>query len=241
MGLDPFQGIVRKIVLDEIKEQYDDQHNWGHTTPIERYRLKGKWLDARWEPYIEQVNDGLWQRATIKPVDPEQNLVLQIVAQPATDPERSAFLLQIGAKVTGEAQVVRWRMGIKGLNATIRFDARIEAVVHCDLAVHHEPALLMDDIVLDPRVSAVELRLRDFNLQQLGIIGRDVARELSDPIEPFLARELKEREPKITQKINAAIAKHRDKLRFSPTQFVLSQWSKVTGLGADPATPAGAR
>jgi hypothetical protein len=184
-----------------------------------------------------QVNDGLWQRASIKLVEPEKNLSIQIVPEPSTDKDRSAFALVVAAKIEGEVQIVRWRMGVKMLNGTVRFNAAVEATIRCDLAIRREPGTLLDDVVLDPRVTAVDLKLRDFNLRQLGILGRDIAREFSDPVEPFIARQLDKREPKIVAKINASIDKRRDKLRFSPSQLVLSQWSKVTGAiaGLSPA------
>ena len=233
----PFQDTVRKIVLDELKEQYDDQDNWGHQETLHKYRLKGKWLNTRWEPYTEQVNEGLWQRASIKLVEPEKNLSIQILSEPSADKQRrQAFALVIAAKIEGEVQVVRWRMGLKMLNGTVRFDAAVAATIRCDLAIRREPGLLLDDVVLDPRVTAVDLQLKDFNLRQLGILGRDIARELSDPVEPFIARQLDKREPKIVAKINAAIDKRRDKLRFSPTQLVLSKWSEVTGALAGSAS-----
>ena len=129
------------------------------------------------------------------------------------------------------------RKGIKMLNTSVLFDAAIEARIHCELSIRREPGKLVDDFVLDPRVTAVELKLVDFDLRKLGILGRDVAAELSNPLKPLIARELERRQGKIVEKANAAIDKQRRQARFSASDFLASEWSKLSAklYGNDPS------
>ncbi len=236
----PFQELVRSVIVHELKEKYKDERNWGHTTQVERVRIKGKWFEPRVEKHPAEVNDGLWQRVEITLVEPDKNLRVHVSPEASSDSDRNAFSLQLAAKISGEAHIERWRKGIKMFNTKVLFDAVVEARIRCDLAIRREPGELIDDIVLDPRVTAVELHLVDFNLQQVGVLGRDVARQLSDPLKPVISRELHRREPKIVEKANAAIDKRRDRLRFSTSKFLTSEWSKLaaTLAGATSAKPA---
>jgi hypothetical protein len=236
----PFQELVRNVIVHEIKEKYKDERNWGHTTQVERVRIKGKWFEPRVEKHPAEVNDGLWQRAEITLVEPDKNLRVQVNPETSSDPDRNAFSLQLAAKISGEAHIERWRKGIKMFNAKVLFDAVVEARIRCDLAIRREPGELIDDVVLDPRVTGVELQLADFDLKQVGILGRDVARQLSDPLKPVISHELHRREPKIVEKANAAIDKRRDRLRFSASKFLSTEWSKLAATlsASTPVKPA---
>lgn len=237
LDMAPFQQLVRSVIVHELKDKYEDKHNWGHTAQVERVRVKGKWFEPRIEKHQVEVNDGLWQRAVITLVEPEKNLRTRLTQEPAPSPGVSAFALQLGAKLSGEAHIERWRKGIKMLNTSVLFDADVEARIHCQLTIRREPGKLIDDVILDPRVTAVELTLVDFDLKKLGILGRDVAGELSNPLKPLIARELERRQGKIVEKANAAIDKQRSKLRFSASEFLTSEWSKLSAklYGSEPS------
>ena len=113
------------------------------------------------------------------------------------------------------------------LNTSAVGDMIVEARLDCDVAIRLVPGKLVSDVVLDPRVTAVDLRLVDLDLRRVGILGHDVAHELGDSLTPILAKELDEREAKIVAKANAAIEKRRDRLHFSLEQFLKSGWSKL--------------
>ncbi|HEY2762075.1 MAG TPA: hypothetical protein VGI75_15060 [Pirellulales bacterium] len=58
----------------------------------------------------------------------------------------------------------------------------------------------------------------------------DAAKELGHALEDILAGEMHKQEPKAMEKINAEIAKHRDKLQFSPAEIAELGWDKVQAL-----------
>jgi len=234
LNVDPFQLLVRDLILHELKEKYTDQKHWGQKTKIERPRIRGTLLDPRLETETVDVNDGLWQRVEVTLVEPDKNLAVELRNGPS-DAGGSTFSLILQAKIAGEARIERWRKGIKGLNATVLFDAVVRARVDTRLGISFEKGKLLSDVVLDPKVTAVELQLIDFDLRKVGVLGRDVARELSNPLKPVLEHEIERREPRIVDKINAAIDKRRDQLRFSPDKYLASGWTKITSALRGPA------
>ena len=70
----------------------------------------------------------------------------------------------------------------------------------------------------------------DLTLKRLDIIHGDAAKELGHAFEDIIAGELRKREPDVTKKINAEIAKHHDKLQFSASQIAQIGWDKVQAL-----------
>ncbi len=237
LDAEPFQELVRQVILDELKPKYEDRKHWGQKgRVITGVKVKGRWFEPHIEKRTKEVNDGLWQRYLVTLIEPEKNLHVRFDRSRNVDSNRFAFSLELESKLRGEAHIERWRKGIKMLNVSAEADMVVQARLDCDLAIRLEPGKLLSDVVLDPRVTGVDLRLVDLDLRRVGVLGHDVARELGDSLTPIIAHELDEREPKIVAKANAAIEKRRDRLRFSLEAFLKSGWSKFqTTMAKTPA------
>ena len=235
LDVEPFQELVRQIILDELKPEYEDRKHWGQQGRIiTGVKVTGKWFDPRIEKRTKEVNDGLWQRYVVTLVEPEKNLHVRFDKARSVDANRFAFSLQLESKLRGEAHIERWRKGIKMLNTSAQGDLVVRARLDFDLGIRLEPGKLLTDVVLDPRVTGVDLELVDLDLRRVGVLGHDVAHELGDSLTPLIADQLNDREPKILAKANAAIDKRRDRLRFSLATFLKSGWSKLQSNFAQP-------
>jgi hypothetical protein len=238
LDLDSFQDLVRQEILDGLKPEYQSQHDWGHQTEVEKVHVRGKWFEPRLEKTPKQENDGLWQRFVVTPIDPDQNLLTHVEEIRATD-DGIAFVLTAQAKVTGQGQFERWKKGVHLFDISSDADATVSARIQCEVAIHREPGRLVDDMVLDPHVSAIELTLVDLELKRVGKLGRDVARELGDAMRPTIAKELERREPHMIQRANESIHRHPERLRFSVDRFLASGWSKFeTAVAGAPRNTA---
>jgi hypothetical protein len=234
LDAEPFQEMIRGILLKEVKDKYEDKRHWGQTKQIEQVQVRGKWFEPRIEKQTVEVNDGLWQRIEVKLIEPDKNLQARVLPSDSKDPNRSAFALELAAKLSGEARIERWRSGVKFFNTSVQFEARVTGRIDCDLGIRFVPGKWIDDVVVDPKITAVDLRMPEFQLLKVGVIGRDLARELSDPLRPLIEHEIKRREGRIVEKANAAIEKRRDQLRFSADKLVVSGWSKLQSAISGP-------
>src|SRR5262245_38854402 len=226
--------IARDAILKRLKPEYDKQDNWGHQKEIvDGYHWVSR--DGAWhlEKQTKKVNEGLWRSYRVRLVDPEHNLKLRF-----TDPKpgaggRTAFQAILAAKLNVEGRQEQWVLGVKGLNFQVAGDATVEAKLDVEVGIEPVKGASFGTIQVDPQVSAVHLRLVDLTLKRVDIIHGDAAKELGHALEDILAGELRKREADVTKKINAEIAKHRDKLQFSPSQIAQIGWDKVqTLLGA---------
>ncbi len=237
LGLDAFQELVRQVVLEELKPEYTSQHDWGKQKEVGGVKLRGKWYAPRLEKTEKAENDGLWQRMVVTLVEPDENLSMRVEQAGAAPDGRVALVLTVQARLSGKGQFERWQRGVKLFDVSAESESTVLARIECELGIHREPGTLVDDIVLDPVVTAIHLQLVDLDVRRVGKLGHDVARELGNALRPTIAHELARREPKIVAKANASIDKRRAHLRFSPEQFLASGWAKFERavLGAQPA------
>ncbi len=236
LDLDSFQNLVRQEILDGMKPEYVSQHDWGKQTEEQQVRVRGKWFAPHLEKTNKEVNDGLWQRFVVSPVDPADNLLTHVEQIRATE-QGIAFVLVAQAKMTGRGQFERWKKGIRVYDISADADVTVSARIECEVAVHREPGHLVDDVVLDPQVTAIDLTLVNLEVKRIGKLGHDIARELGDAVRPSIAQELVRREPKMIERANASIHKHPEKLRFSLDRFLASGWSKFeTAVAGSPRT-----
>ncbi len=227
LDVDAFQQLIRQVVLEGLKPEYDSQHNWGHQTDATTgVKLRGKWFAPRLEKTKKAENDGLWQRFVVTLVEPQQNLRTRLERVDATPDGRLRFELLVEAHLAGTGQFERWKDGVKLFDLSAESDSTVSARIECELGIRREPGTLADDVVLDPRVTTIDLQLVDLDVRRVGKLGHDVSRELGQAMRPTIAHELERRGPKLVAKANASIDKHRDRLRFSPDQFLASSWSK---------------
>jgi len=121
------------------------------------------------------------------------------------------------------------------LNFHAEADSVIEARLDCDVTVRLDGGKYISDVVIEPRVTDVDLRLVDLDLQRVSKLGGDAAHELGSGLKGLIAKQLNEREPKIKDKINASIAKRQDAMRISPEKMLAASWNKALstfGYGA---------
>jgi hypothetical protein len=226
LEVDEFQALIREVILEELKHEYKSQHNWGRQVEAKQVKLRGKWFEPRLDKTEAEVNDGLWQRFTVTLVEPATNLQTRLEQVTATPDGRAAFVFFAQARVTGNGQFERWKKGVKLFDVSTVADATVAARIECELGIRREPAALVDDVVLDPRVTAIHLQVVDLDMRRVGKLGHDIARELGDALRPTIAHELEKREPHIVERANASLDKHRDRLRFSLERFLASGWSR---------------
>ena len=137
----PFQELIRQIILDELKPQYEDRKHWGQKGRVlTGVKVKGKWFEPYLEKRTKEVNDGLWQRYVVTLVEPAKNLHVRFDQTRSVDANRfSLFSLSLECKMRGEAHIERWRKGVKMLNVSAQGDMVVQARLDCDLAIRLEP------------------------------------------------------------------------------------------------------
>ncbi len=223
-------ALAREALLNALPAQYEKRQNWGH----QKQTVIGyQWVlrDGDWhlEKRTKPLNDGLWRMYRVRLVNPQRSLHLHITPKPSEN-GRTALEVLLTARLHTEAWQEQWRSGIKGLNFYLEAETTVQVRLNVDVAIQAASDGSFGTIEVRPHVNSVGLRLLDLKVERIDKIGGDVARELGRALQDVVADELHQREPELAAKMNAEIEKHRDKLRFSPSQIVDLGWDKVQSL-----------
>jgi hypothetical protein len=228
---DALAELARDALLKSLPPEYEKRDNWGQQKEITA-GYQWNFRNATWhlDKRTKTVNNGRWRMYRVKLIDPQRNLSLQISPLRASDNQKTALDILLGAKLHAEAWEERWTLGMKGFNYDVAAEATLQVRLAVEVGMHAAAEGSFGTIEIEPHVNSVALRLVDLKVERIDKLNGELANELGRGLKDVVAEELKKREPEVAGKINAEIAKHRDRLRFSPTQIADLGWDKIQAI-----------
>lgn len=208
--------MIRAVLLTAIPDQYEDKSHWGKTNEMfDGLDVKQRGFDIRVKERKKRVNNGLWQRFKVRLVNPKKNLKLLIGDFQQDGLNRYRFDVLMSSQMLCRGDMEHWLMGVKGFNISVESEAEVEIRASCQLVVKTEfqPKSMIPDLILQPRVMNVSLRLTDLEVRRIGEIRGDLAEGLGDSTRGFVENLIRAQGPKVLKKANEAIDKKRDQLR----------------------------
>ncbi len=209
--------LLRDVVRYAIPDGYVDDSDWGHTrkifagVEIER----GRNGLPRISKEKRTVRHGLWRKYRITLRNPDETLSIEV--EPRDTAGGTGFVIVIRSRIRITAHLEHWVNGVKGINFETIADATVRMRIVGQLAIHSEPVpgRLLPDLVLEPSIERVHLRLADFDLHKFGLARGDLAEELGDRSRCVVEKLLQSREKDLLKKARRTIDRHRDDLRLS--------------------------
>jgi hypothetical protein len=232
------QQLATAVVLENLPETYEDTDDWGGTR--ERFdglkvRLDG--AQVRTKRKRKTVNHGTWKRYQITQIAPQENLRVEISPIATLDDGRAAFTVELATKLNAVAQLTEWNNGVRLLSMTIDADADIRIQLACQLDIQLDPGRFPPDLVLKPEVTEAKIRLADLHVNRLSHFDGPVVRELGDGLRSVVQARIREKQPKLTEKINRQIARHQDDLRISLHDAWKKRWDEFSTTRAAEPNP----
>lgn len=217
---------ARSILIEALPEEIEKKDDWGETRErLSQLKLKNDGLKLRFEKTTKPVNHGLWKQLVVVPVDPMKNLQFRIL-EARGNGTTVAFQVLVHTPLVATARVERWRTGVKMLNFSTEADATIEMRLAGELRYGYTTEGGTKYLTLSPRVTAVDVKLVEFDLRRISKAAGPLVHELGDMLTDPLAEQLDKHEPKITEKVNKSIAKRQDRLKIPVSlPFDFSGWT----------------
>lgn len=206
-----------------VPREYENRKQWEKTKNVV-VGIGGKLLDPRIKR--KKLRHGTWRRSLVTLVEPEKRLRLELSDVQRPDPSRQQFELSVRARVDLFYQQQEWRRGLRLYSVSGNATADLEMDLSCEMAIVVEPSLFLPTVVLEPKVSDADIRLKRFRLKDFGGADGPVVREVGDLFEGVVRDQLRDKENEIVKKVNRSIAKRSDRLRFSVADFAAGQWTK---------------
>jgi hypothetical protein len=224
-------NLAQRIVVESLPRQFEDKKHWGKTTKIiDGLRFKDDGDGLKLRKHTAEVKDGVWKQYKAELIDPEHQLQIRVANIRQTDAGHSAFQVFLSARLRGEAQIEQWKDGIKLFNANAQADSQIEARLDCEIAWDWKASGILGRFTIEPKVTGAQIELVEFDLKKVSKIEGWAARELGENFKGVIAKKLHDEEPKLVDKLNKAIQKRQDRLRFSPDDVVAGGLSKLESL-----------
>ena len=214
-----------KLIEDAIPAHYDKQKDWGKTKNITvGIRNEGLKLVRRKKP----VKHGVWKHYQVWQVNPEEHLKVRIENLRTLDGGRVGFTLVLSAKLDLWARAKVYQYGVHLIALEVEGQTAFDLSLDCEVGARLKKIDDVTSVAVEPLVAEARLSLHDFRLNRVSNAKGFLVREIGEEVQNLVERELQG--PKLTAKLNRAIDKKRDRLKYDLPGFVNSSWWPLANL-----------
>ncbi|WP_437185388.1 hypothetical protein SH668x_002492 [Planctomicrobium sp. SH668] len=199
-----FGEILRYLLLESMKEEYEDNRNWrGTVDRFDGFRIRGTRISKR----EREVPHGIWHRYKVSLIRPEETFDVEINQLDPTESGSIPFEIVINLKARCEATFVWWTYGVKGVNGTSVSNAKIQM----KLLLETSPTVRFDlnsplpGIDFRPKVKDVQIKLKDLDVKQVGVLEGKVVEVLGDGSRKAVENVMQQQEDKIKTKLQKSL------------------------------------
>ncbi len=244
MTSDQARATVQSLVdlaIRKTPHRYDGKKNWEKTKKIwagVRFRRDGLKLSThrRWR----DVRHGLQTRYQVqfpgeasapRPVIADVRSVTHCSGDSS---ERAGWVIEcdLATPLDFSARIERWNLGVQWYSVEVSGHMQIRLTVRGRLSSYPDYSVLPPAIVIDPTVTSASLHLDALHVDRISKVGGEVAETWGEIVEKIVNEILiDDINEKLHAKLNKAIDKKRDDLRFSASDWM----SGLTATGDPPA------
>ncbi|WP_182870256.1 hypothetical protein [Stieleria mannarensis] len=233
MSSDQARATVQSLVdlaVAQLPHAYDGEKNWKRTKKIwagVRIRRDGvqlkthrRWRDVRQGLQTRYHIQFPGERSAPRPV----NATVRSVTPTEGGPEQHAGWMiecDLATPLDFSARIERWNLGVQWYSVEVRGHAKIRLTLSGRLSSYPDYSVLPPAIVIDPNVTSASLHLDELHVDRISKVGGEVAEKWGEMAEKIVNEVLiDDINEKLHAKLNKAIDKKRDDLRFSASDWM---------------------
>lgn len=205
------------IIEASIPREYEKRKDWGRTKDITVGLRNDGWKIHRRK---KAVKHGVWKHYKVRLVEPEQQFDVQVQSL-RMESGKLCFTLALQAKLDLWSRLKVYQYGVHMVALEIVGDAAINLAIDCQLEMHWQTAAGQVGVALDPQVTDSRLVITDFHLQRISNAHGPLVRELGEEIPDLIHDQL--HGARLTQKLNRAVDKKRDRLEISIEELIVGR------------------
>ena len=235
-------ALISRLVLEQIPHDYTQADSWGKTRRVaDGLKLRREGLRVETYRTFRQVNHGTWNKYTVRLVDPQRSFHSRLANIRPGEAGRTAFELEFHVPLAITARQALWQLGVQVYSISVDATAEVHLRLSCDVAIEAGAGEFPPVLQLAPRVTAADLRLAEFRIHRVSKLGGEFAQQATRLAREPLEQKLAEYEPKLVEKCNAAIDRHRDAWQLHWTADLQEKWGEwsrpeqVPGNGSPPS------
>lgn len=201
--------LIAGWIADAIPRQYEKKEDWGRTRRVtvgldvsrRGLRLKKK-----------QVPHGIWKHYRITLAGGADGPRVELEPLQSLAPGRARAKVRFTAPLDFWGRTRIYAQGVHLGTYTAEGDATVYLRLDCEIGVRIETSGDSPAVAIEPVVHRAELKLKNFRLKRISNADGPAVHELAKVVKHVLEDELEP--PKLTKKLNRAIAKKQDRLRW---------------------------
>ena len=219
------------LIRDAIPREYEKKDDWGATKEIViGVRPQGKPFHWHVKEYKKKVNHGVWKHYRLRLVEPEQNLVVELTDLHSLPEGRMAFMLRIDAKLDAWARAKTYQYGVHLVALEMESDMRLRLDIAGEVGLRVATVEGALGFAVEPVIKDARVELAEFHLRRVSNARGPLVQELGSGIRRIVEDEING--PPLTAKLNRAIEKKQDRLTFSASELMKSQWWSLSKSSA---------
>lgn len=220
------------VALKKLPRTLDGERGWGDTKRVwAGIKVKRDGWKLKTHRRYREVEHGRWIRYEVTLPDPNAGdapavVIHQVV--PVVDAISGDQRWQIDSTVSAvmkfSARIQLWNLGARVYSLTVSGEMQVRLATSASMGFFADYGEVPPALVIDPKVERAHLELERFEVNRVSHIGGDVAEHWGDLMEELLVERLvKKQNDRLVARLNRAIEKERDDLRFSLAQW-FEQW-----------------
>jgi hypothetical protein len=208
-----FSRLIHKIVVKELPKEFEDKSGWGQMVPLtERLRFPNLPRTRVRIGDKEGYPDGLWKKFKVRITDPERDLKIKVREFSKLDAKTFRLAVDSEVALAGEGEIQNWQKGLPLGRVSANADALLGLGTVFDVGVTFDTKKFPPDLNIDPKLSDLQINLKEFNLRRVAnpttniALEGETAKNLGNEMKDTLRSLIKNYEPEIKKRANEAIS-----------------------------------
>jgi hypothetical protein len=211
------------LIRHAIPPVTDKKEDWGATKEITTgARVTGKPFHWHVHRRKKAVDHGVWKHYVVRLVEPEKHLVVQLTRLQSLPGGKFAFTLHVESPLDAWARAKVYNYGVHLIALEVEADARLRLDVSGEIGVRFGADNGAATVAVVPVVTDAQLSFDRLNIRRVSNAHGPLVDELGGGVRRLIEDELDG--PKLAAKLNQAIDKKRDRLKFSSAEIFKSSW-----------------
>jgi hypothetical protein len=159
--------LIHKVVAGQVPKAIEDNSGWGKTIPIpEDLKLPKLRTVVKVGDRME-LPHGLWRKVKLTMPDPAKDLNIRVKELSPMNGSKYRLKLEADANLHGWTEVQHWQKGLALVGFIAEADAAVLLNLECEVGLELNSKKFPPEIKIDPKVTGLEIDLKDFSLRKV--------------------------------------------------------------------------